>query len=42
LPAIPIPRGRLHRLAFDVKKVSRRNLSQVGVLRDLVRLETAG
>ena len=35
------PSRRLHRLAADAKEVSRRDLSQVGVLRDLVRPPTS-
>jgi hypothetical protein len=37
LAAIPIPRRRLYGLAFDMKEVSRRDLSQLGVLGDLLR-----
>jgi hypothetical protein len=34
---LPVPSGRLDLLAADGEKVSRRDLPQVGVLRDLVR-----
>src|ERR1035437_6410606 len=37
---LPVPSRRLHCLAADVKKVSRRDLPQVGILRDLVRART--
>ena len=37
---LPVPSRRLNRLATDAKKVSRRDLPQVGILRDLVRPRT--
>ena len=37
LPAIPVPWRRLDALASNGKEVSRRDHSQVGILRDLVR-----
>jgi hypothetical protein len=37
---LPVPSRRLHRLAADTEKVSRRDLPQVGILRDLVRPRT--
>src|ERR1035437_6548129 len=37
---LPVPSLRLNRLATDAKKVSRRDLPQVGILHDLVRPRT--